>query len=294
LDNIPRGTAFFLLSLVFFVSLDSLAKHLTQTYSPVEVAWGRYVFAMALLPVFLSPRRMLRAARTARPWLQLLRSFLLAVTTCLFFLTVKYIPLADAVAIGFIAPLLTTALAIPLLGEKVGARRWTAIVIGLVGALIIMRPGFETRHWAYFLPIATAIFMAFFTILTRMLARHDSSDTTMFYTALVGGIVLSLAVPFFWQPPAALDWLLLAAAGAFGSAGHFSLIIAYRYAPVSLLAPFTFLHMVLAVIFGLAFFGNFPDGLTLAGAAVIAAAGIYVFRRETQLRRAAARAGPGV
>ena len=293
LDNIPRGTAYFLLSLVFFISLDSLAKDLTQTYSPVEVAWGRYVFAVALLPVFLPPRRLMQAARTARPWLQLLRSLLLAVTTCLFFLSVKYIPLADAVAIGFVAPLLTTALAIPLLGEKVGARRWTAIVVGLVGAVIIMRPGFEVRHWAYFLPLATAVFMAFFSILTRVLARHDSSDTTMFYTALVGAGVLSLAVPFFWQPPAASDWLLLAAAGAFGSAGHFALIIAYRYAPVSLLAPFTFLHMVLAVIFGLIFFGNFPDMLTLVGAAVIAASGVYVFRRETKLRHAPVRADTG-
>jgi drug/metabolite transporter (DMT)-like permease len=289
-DNIPRGTAYFLLSLVFFVSLDTLAKHLTQTYSPVEVAWGRYVFAVLLLPVFLSPRRMVLAARTSRPWMQLLRSFLLAVTTCLFFLSVKYIPLADAVAIGFVAPLLTTALAIPLLGEKVGPRRWAAIVIGLVGALIIMRPGLELRHWAYFLPIATAACMAFFTILTRKLARHDSSDTTMFYTALVGAVVLSLAVPFFWQPPQTIDWVMFAAAGAFGSAGHFALIIAYRYAPVSLLAPFTFMHMVLAVIFGFTFFGNFPDGFTLAGAAIIAAAGIYVFRREAQLRREARRA----
>lgn len=290
MDNIPRGTAFFLLSLVFFVSLDSLAKHLTQTYSPVEVAWGRYVFAVAFLPVFLTPRRMLAAARTARPWLQLIRSFLLAVTTCLFFLTVKFIPLADAVAIGFVAPLMTTALAIPLLGEKVGARRWAAIAIGLVGALIIMRPGFEARHWAYFLPIGTAVCMAFFTILTRILARHDSSDTTMFYTALVGAAALTLAVPFFWQTPTPIDWALLAAAGGFGSAGHFALIIAYRYAPVSLLAPFTFLHMVLAVIYGFIFFDNFPDALTLAGAAVIAGAGVYVFRRESRLRREAARA----
>ncbi len=285
MDNIPRGIGYFLLSLIFFVSLDTVAKHLSQIYSPIEVAWGRYIFALAILPLILPPRRMMQAARTTRPGMQLLRSLLLAVTTYLFFLTVKYIPLADAVAIGFIAPLLTTALAIPLLGEKVGPRRWAAIVIGLIGALIIMRPGLEFRHWAYFLPIGTAICMAIFAILTRILARHDGSDTTLFYTAIVGAVALSIAVPFVWQTPAPLDWLLLAAAGVFGTGGHFSLILAYRYAPVSLLAPFTFLHMVLAVIFGLIFFGNFPDALTLTGAAVIACAGIYVFRRESMLRR---------
>ncbi len=291
MDNIPRGIGYFLLSLIFFVSLDTVAKHLSQIYPPIEVAWGRYIFALAILPLILTPRRMVQAARTTRPGLQLLRSLLLAVTTYLFFLSVKYIPLADAVAIGFVAPLLTTALAIPLLGEKVGARRWTAIVVGLIGAIIIMRPGLEIRHWAYFLPIGTAVCMAFFTILTRILARHDGSDTTLFYTAIVGAAVLSIAVPFVWQTPAPWDWALFALAGIFGTGGHFSLILAYRYAPVSLLAPFTFLHMVLAVIFGLIFFGNFPDALTLTGAAVVAGAGIYVFRRESLLRRKTAASG---
>jgi len=287
-DNVPRGIVFVFLSIAFFVSLDTTAKFMTGSMDPLQVTWGRYLFSVLLLPLLLSPRRLRSAIRSSRPWLQLLRSVLLASTTATFFTAIKFIPLADAIAIGFVSPLLATALAIPILGEKVGVRRWTAIAIGFAGVMIVLRPGFEDRHWAYFLPLAVAAMMALYNVATRLVIRHDSADTSLLYTNVFGAVATSvvvMTVPGIWQEPAAVDWLFLAAIGAFGSLGHFCLILAYRNAPVSTLAPFTFTHIVLAVAAGWIVFGDWPDLWTLVGAAVVAGSGIYVFRREAQLAR---------
>ena len=160
MDNVSRGILFVFLSMACFVTLDTVAKFMAGVIDPLQVVWGRYVFSVLLLPVIIPPRRLRLAVRTKRPWLQLLRSVLLVSTTAAFFTAIKYMPLADAIAIGFVAPLIGTALSIPVLKEKVGLRRWSAIAIGLVGVLIILRPGFEERHWAYFLPLAAATMMA--------------------------------------------------------------------------------------------------------------------------------------
>jgi drug/metabolite transporter (DMT)-like permease len=289
LDNIPRGIAFVLLSIVFFVSLDTTAKFMTGSLDPIQVVWGRYVFSVLLLPVMIGPRRLRLAMRTRRPWLQLLRGALLASTTATFFTAIKYIPLADAIAIGFVSPLLGTALAIPVLGEKVGVRRWSAIAIGFVGVLIVLRPGFEERHWAYFLPLVVAALMATYNVATRLVVRHDTADTSLAYTNVFGAVASTLAIlvlPGVWTTPDTIQWGLLVAIGAFGSIGHFFLILAYRSAPVSTLAPFTFGHIILAVSAGWLVFNDWPDVWTLIGAAVVAGSGIYVFRREAMLARA--------
>lgn len=294
-DNIPRGIAFVLLSIVFFVALDTTAKFMTGVLDPVQIVWGRYVFSVLLLPLLMGPRRLLLATRSRRPWLQLLRGILLASTTACFFTAIKYIPLADAIAIGFVSPLLGTALAIPILGEKVGVRRWSAIAIGFVGVLIVLRPGFEDRHWAYFLPLVVAALMATYNVATRLVIRHDSADTSLAYTNIFGALAASVAIvllPGVWTQPSAIDWGFLVAIGAFGSIGHFFLILAYRSAPVSTLAPFTFGHIVLAVAAGWLVFNDWPDMWTLIGATVVAGSGIYVFRREAMLARAARTQAP--
>lgn len=288
MENVPRGIACCLLSILFFVSLDTMAKLMTETLDPLQVVWGRYVFSVLLLPLLMGPRRAFVSLKTRRPWLQLLRSALLVSTTFTFFTAIKYIPLADAIAIGFVSPLLGTALAIPILGERVGVRRWSAIAVGFVGVMIVLRPGFEERHWAYFLPLVVAMLMATYNIATRIVVRYDSADTSLAYTNVMGALAATIAVclvPGVWQMPAAVDWGMMVAVGAFGSIGHFMLIKAYRYAPVSTLAPFTFSHIVLAVAAGWAVFGDWPDDLTLLGAMIVAGAGIYVFRREAVLAR---------
>jgi len=289
-DNIPRGIAFVLVSILFFVALDTTAKFMTGTLDPVQIVWGRYIFSVLLLPFLMGPRRLILATRSRRPWLQLLRGILLVATTACFFTAIKYIPLADAIAIGFVSPLLGTALAIPVLGEKVGVRRWSAIAIGFVGVLIVLRPGFEDRHWAYFLPLVVAALMATYNVATRLVVRHDTADTSLAYTNVFGALVATVAIvllPDVWTTPSAIDWGFLVAIGAFGSIGHFCLILAYRSAPVSTLAPFTFGHIVLAVASGWLVFGDWPDLWTLIGASVVAGSGIYVFRREAMLARAA-------
>lgn len=290
LDNVPRGIVFALLSVAFFVSLDTTAKYMTARLDPLQLAWGRYLFSVLVLPLVLSPRRLRLALATKRPLIQLLRSVLLVSTTATFFTAIKYIPLADAIAIGFVSPLLATAISIPVLGEKVGARRWTAIAIGFVGVLIVLRPGLADRSWAYFLPLAVATMMACYNVLTRFVVRHDSADTSLAYTNAFGALAATVAValvPGIWQPPDAFDWAMMAALGLLGSLGHFCLILAYRHAPVSTLAPFSFTQMILAVAAGWLVFGNWPDLWTFVGAATIAASGIYVFHREAMLARQA-------
>ena len=290
MDNIPRGIAMVLLSILFFVALDTTAKLMTQTHPPFQIAWGRYLFSVLLLPVLIRPRDITMALRSRKPWMQFVRSVLLVSTTCTFFTAIKYIPLADAIAIGFASPLISTALAIPILREKVGIRRWSAILIGLIGVLIVLRPGFEERHWAYFLPLAVASMMATYNVLTRLVNRYDSAQTSIAYNNVTGMLAMTavmLLIPGQWTGLSAGNWATLVALGAFGMAGHFCLILAYRHAPVSTLAPFTFTHMILAVIAGLVVFGEVPDLLTLVGAGIIAASGIYVFRREAVLARQA-------
>ncbi len=290
MDNIPRGIAFTLLSIAFFVALDSAAKVMTQTHPPLQVAWGRYVFSVVLLPLLIRPRDVIPALATRRPDLQAARSVLLVSATCLFFLALSHIPLADAIAIGFAAPFITSMLAIPVLREKVGPRRWLAIVAGFVGVMIVLRPGFEERHWAYFLPLGVAAALAVYNVLTRLVNRYDPARTSMAYNNVAGALIMSLVVvilPGHWMPLAAGDWLTLAMMGGFAMTGHFLLILAYRHAPVSAVAPFSYGQIVLATVAGLAVFGEVPDSGTLAGAAVIIAAGVYIFRREAILRRLA-------
>lgn len=291
MDDIPRGIGLTLASLLFFVSLDTAAKIMTQTHPPLQIAWGRYAFSVALLPLLIPPRHLIPALRTNRADLQAARSILLVSVTCCFFIAIRHIPLAEAVAIAFAAPFITAVLAIPILGERVGIRRWMAILVGFVGVLIVLRPGFEERHWAYFLPLGVAVGLAAYNVLTRLVNRYDQPRTSVAYNNLAGAGVMTVIViilPGQWQPLATGDWLTLALLGGFAMTGHFCLVLAYRYAPVSALAPFTYAHMVLALIAGLLVFGEVPDLPTLAGVAVITSSGVYIFRREAIRQRKAA------
>ena len=287
-ENLRRGVAFMLLSIACLVVLDTTAKVLTGRMDPMQAVWGRYAFSVLALPLLMSPRRLRRALKTRALLLQLFRSAVLVATTASFFVALKYIPLADAIAISFAAPLLTTALAIPVLRERVGPRRWTAIVIGLVGVLVVLRPGFEVRHWAYLLPLLAAVLLAFYSVATRLALRRDSTDTSLAYTNLVGALVATAAMaawPERWHEPDAIDWSLMAITGSFAALGHLFMILAYRHAQVSRLAPYTFTHIVLAVLAGWLVFRDWPDAATLVGSGIIAATSIYVFRREALLAR---------
>jgi drug/metabolite transporter (DMT)-like permease len=290
--SVGHGILLMLLTMVFFVAADAIAKYLTRSYPVIEVTWGRFVFHLALLLPFFVGRRNLTVFRTNRLRLQLARSLLQIGSTVLYFSAIALLPLATATVIAFAQPLLLTVFSVPLLGEKVGLRRWSAVLIGFVGVLIIVRPGggaaLGVSHWAMLLPLATAALSAFYQIATRLVASHDRVETSLFFTAVSGAIVASIAVPFVWRTPDLEGWTLMLATGVLAGAGHYCIINAFKRAPASVLAPFSFTQLIWATALGYLIFGDLPDGATLLGALVIIGSGLYVFYRES-VRRSAAR-----
>lgn len=288
------GAALMLLAGFLFVCMDAVAKRLVVDHSFIQVTWGRYMFHMVPLLAWIALSGRLRLLRTRRPALQLGRSALIFISSAVFVLALYYLPLADAVVLNYSSPLLVTALSVPLLAEKVGIRRWSAVLVGFLGVLVVMRPGLGVMHWAVVLPLVTATSFAFYNIATRILARTDDSITTIFYTGVVGTVVGSAAAPFLWTAPDAWGWAGLVAIGLLGFFGHFAFIKAFAFAPPSFLAPLTYFGLIWATLIGLVWFGSFPDGFTLVGMAIIAGSGLYILYRESVRRREAEARGPEV
>jgi S-adenosylmethionine uptake transporter len=272
--------------------IDAIAKWLSGAISSGQVAWSRFFFqTLLMLPLFLRTRG--RIVTQALP-LHALRGALIALATLMFFSALKYLPLADAISIFFVEPLILTLLSAVFLGESVGWRRLTAVVVGFAGALIVIRPSFGALGLPALLPLGTALTFAVYLILTRKLAQHEYPERMQFYAGLFGGLVMSVALAigsvtdvavlaFVW--PDARQWLLLAGLGVIATAGHLLVVHAFRRAPAGLLAPFQYVEIIGATILGLVFFGDFPDAITWVGVAVIVGSGLYVFHREATLAR---------
>ena len=284
--SLRTGILLMIASGFIFTLLDTGAKYLTTELHVLQVVWGRYFFSLALLPLIIGRVNPLRIARTGRLGLQIVRSLLLLAATFFFFTGIRFIPLADATAISFVSPLLLTILSVPMLGEKVGPRRWVAVIIGLVGALIVIRPGLGVAHWATIFPLLTALAYTFYQITTRMLTATDHTSTIFLYTGIVGTLIMTFVVPFFWTPPTFTGWLLLIALGLLGGGGHYLVILAFLRAPASALSPFSFIAIIWTVCAGYLVFADVPDLPTIAGAGVIIASGVFVFYREGAARRA--------
>lgn len=268
-----------------FATLDMVAKLLARDFHPLQVVWGRYFFHFLLLLPMVLKRGPRRAFATNRLGLQIGRALVLCAVTLMFFVAIAHLPLVEAQAISFVMPLVLTALAAIFLKEKVDAARWAAVGVGFAGVLLVIRPpgiggGAGGVHWAAILCVVMATTNACFHILTRILARTDKADVAIAYTGLVGAVVFSALVPFVWRMPAWDDWLMLAAIGVLGAAGHYCLSQAYVYARASVLAPYTYLQMVWIAIYGYIVFGDVPSVATIAGAGIVVAAGIFVFSRE--------------
>jgi drug/metabolite transporter (DMT)-like permease len=277
-DN-RRGIYWMLLTTGLFTSLDATAKYLSQDYPVPQVLWARFAFHLVFVAAFLGVRLSV-TLRSQRMGLQLIRSLLMLITTGMFFFAVSELPLADVVAIMFVGPLFVTALSVPLLRDYVGPRRWIAVGIGFLGALVIVRPGSGIMQGLAILPVLAAFSHALYTITTRQLANHDRPMTTLFYTAALGAVATTAVVPFFWVKPDLSGWLLMALVGFFGATGHLTLIKALSYASPVVVAPLSYASLVWSIGFGFALFGDVPDTMTLLGAALIAASGMYVFHRE--------------
>jgi drug/metabolite transporter (DMT)-like permease len=277
-----------------FACLDAMAKYLGGHIDPLQVVGMRFISAFFLALIFSNPLSHPGLLRATRPGLQIVRGLMMLCTTIFNFLSFRYLQLDEALAILFSTPFLVAILAGPLLGEWVGWRRWIAIVVGFIGVLVVIRPGLGGMQWAALLSVASALFYAGYAITTRMVMCHDTSETTLFYANLVGVAVMVPVLPLVWSaPPSALDLALLLAVGAFGSFGHYLLILAHHRAPASVLSPFMYTQLLWASMFGYLVFANVPNRWTLAGAAIVVASGLYLLYRERKVRGAVAPIEPG-
>lgn len=276
-----RGILLMVSAIGFFVLMDSIAKYLSQWYPVPGIVWARYLINLAILLAWFAVRGELKRIRPVRPGIQLARGLLLASATFLYFTSLKVLPLADAAAIGFVLPLFVAVLAVPMLGERLEMSRALAILVGLAGALIIVRPGSEVFTWYALLPVAMAACNALYQILTRKVAGIEHPLTSLVWGAIVGSVLLSLVAPFHWKTPESVwHWALLGIIGLLASIGHYLLIRAYDYANATLLAPYTYTMMIWAVLLGFLLFGHLPDGWSVAGMGVIVVSGMFLATRQ--------------
>lgn len=275
------GIALMCVGVATLCCLDTTAKWINRTGDPLFTVWARYGTSVLLTMLFINPVTTPGVLRTRRPALQAVRSILLFVSTALNFLALPYLQLVESMAIGFSMPLIVALLAGPMLGEWVGPRRMVAIGVGFIGVLVVARPGLGGMHPAAFLTLGSAIAYALYAILTRMLAAHDSSATTMLYSGLAGVLLMTPLLPWIWSTPGSITaWVLLFATGAFGTIGHWLVILAHRRAPAPILSPFVYTQVIWMLMLGYLVFGDWPDRWTLAGAGIVVASGLYLLYRE--------------
>jgi drug/metabolite transporter (DMT)-like permease len=275
------GISYMLMAMLVFPFLDVVAKFLGNQGLPViEIVWARLTFGV-LLTVPLLWRIEGRAALWPRdPKLNMLRAFFIVLSTLGFFGALRFLGIAETLAIYFVQPLAITLLAPLILGETVGLKRWGAVVIGFIGVLIIIRPGFIELNWGVALALGSGFAAAITLLLTRKLAGGSSALANTVYTSFFGAIIASVLVVWFWQTPTLYQVGLFVLLAAIGTLGNYLSIKALSYAEASLLAPLGYTEMINAVLAGWYFFGDFPDGWTFVGVAVLISSAIYISWRE--------------
>ena len=279
-DRPFKGIVLILASTIFLGASDVTAKYLSATLPSIEIAWIRFlVFALIMTPAMM-PGSPLFALQTKRLGLHLMRGAALLGSSLFFISGLRFLPIAEASATGFVAPLFVTALSIIFLGEKVGLRRWAATAVGLIGVLIILRPGTGAFHPAAFFPLVSALAWACTLIMTRMMSGTERAITTMTYSSIAGLLILSALVPFVWVTPTWHDIAFGIFIGVASTAGQWIVVLAFRYADASVLAPFSYTQLLWVSVLGFLIFGEVPDVYTVTGAAFIVASGLYTAHRE--------------
>ena len=260
--------------------MDTIAKYLSSEISFFQITWARYFFTVfwTLPLMFFFFRKNLKWSEN--PKLQILRGITLLSANICFFYSISIISMAKALTLAFIAPLVTTALSTIILGENVGIKRWSAVIVGFLGSLVVIRPGLIEFNLATFAALGTGFFYGVYLIITRKLHTVDNPLLTLLITGVVGAIISSLFVPIIWINLSQSQWLWLALMGIFACLGHLLLIYSLRYADASKLAPFGYFEIVTTIILGYYFFQDFPDIWTFAGLFIIISSGVYVFKRE--------------
>ncbi len=279
-----KAITFSLLGWMMLPVMDGLAKYLSADLPVLQITWARYFFTVFFtLPVmFFFYNKQL--VWSDKPKLQILRGLILLCANICFFYAISIIPLAKALTLAFVAPLIVTAFSPMLLGEKVGVRRWTAVIIGFVGSLVVIRPGFLEINLASLAALGTGVMYGFYLIITRKLSTSDYPLLTLLLTGLVGLVAVSGVMPFIWVNPDLSQWSMMAGIGVFACIGHLFLILSLKYADASKLAPLGYTEIIPNVIIGYYFFGNFPDNWTFLGLAIIVISGIYISRREATIK----------
>lgn len=290
--DLLKGAAFLVAGFAVIPLMDAVAKDMAgQGYSPIFTAWCRFALSAVVLSPILLKRGTMRQMTMPGWHMQVLRAVMLAAATVLFFSALVTMPMADALAVYFVYPFLITLLAPMVLGEKVGIRRFLAVLVGFSGSLLIIRPGFQEVPSGVYFILGASICFALFNLLTRRLTGQSDPWLTVFYQSIVGAVVLTPFMLAHWVMPDFAVMKLLALMIFAAIVGHWLLVKAYERAPASLLAPFGYFEMISAVTLGYLWFGDLPDRLTWIGIAVIIATGIYISVRERKRKQALRAAG---
>ena len=264
--------------------MDAFAKYLSSSMDVLQITWARYfftvVFTLSLMLVFY--RKSL--VWTKKPVLQLIRGLIFVFSTYLFFYAISEISLPKALTLAFVAPICVTALSPFFLDEKVGLRRWTAVSLGFLGTLIVIRPGFIEFNLATFAALGNGICYGFYLIITRKLSTSDNSLLTLLFSGVVGTIVISLFMPAVWINPTPNQWFMMAVIGFIASMAHLFIILSLKYADASKLAPLGYSEIITNILISYYFFNELPDNWTYLGLFIIVLSGLYISKREIDLK----------
>ena len=275
-----KAIIFNLLAWVMLPIMDGFAKYLSAELPVLLITWARYFFTV----VFIFPLMLFFFKKylvwTDKPKLQLIRGLILLTANISFFYSISVISLPKALTLAFVAPLVVTAFSPFFLGESVGYRRWAAVIIGFIGSLVVIRPGFLEINLASLAALGTGIMYGFYLIITRKLSTSDNPLLTLLLTGVVGAIIATTFMPFVWVSPTFNQWSIMAAIGFFACIGHLFIILSLKYADASKLAPFSYFEIVTNIIIANYFFNDFPDRWTFLGLFIIVFSGIYISRRE--------------
>ena len=275
-----KAIIFSLLGWMFLPVMDGFAKYLSDELPILQITWARYFFTVIFtLPIMIFFFKK-QLVWSDKPKLQILRGLILLSANICFFYAISIISLAKALTLAFVAPLIVTAFSPLMLGEKVGLRRWTAVVVGFIGSLVVIRPGFVELNFASFAALGTGILYGFYLIITRKLSTSDNPLLTLLLTGMVGAILVSAVIPFYWVKPTLNQWSLMAGIGVFACIGHLFLILSLKYADASKLAPLGYTEIIPNVLIGYYFFSELPDNWTYVGLLIIILSGLYISRRE--------------
>ena len=275
-----RGPILNLSAWLILPIMDAIAKYLSYSLPILQITWFRFFFSAVITGIFIYLFSRKSFVRSKNIKSQVLRGILLLTSSLLFFYAISVISLAKALTLAFICPLIVTALSPYFLKERVGRRRWIAVIVGFIGVLLVIRPGIVEFNWASLASLGTGLCYAIYLIVTRSLKDTDNGLLTLFFTSIVGTVFLSIYLPFVWVNPSLNQLLLAVNMGFIAALAHGLIIISYNFSDASKLAPLGYFEIIPNIIIGYIWFSDLPDKYTILGLFVIILSGIYVFRRE--------------